>query len=158
MNLIPLRDDLFFPLEATFDKFFQDFFNSKSNLNVAKSNQGYPKANVYEDDNHFKMVFSVPGLKEDNLELEYRNDNTVTIRGKMSNEHSTPNSAKYYLRELRTSTFERILLLPDNVQGEPQSAELSNGLLTLTWSLKPKKNESVKKISIKKPQDQLDSH
>lgn len=150
MNIIPLRDDLFFPLEATFDKFFQDFFNSKSNINVAKANQGYPKVNVYDDGSHFKMVFSVPGLKENNIELEYRNDNTVTIRGKMAQSHSSPIDAKYYLRELRTSSFERILLLPDNVSGEPNSAELNDGLLTLTWTLNPKKNDSIKKILIKK--------
>lgn len=151
MNIIPLRDDLFFPLEATFDKFFQDFFNSKSNINVAKANQGYPKVNVYEDGENFKMIFSVPGLKEDNIDLEYRNDNTVTIRGKMSQSYSSPNDAKYYLRELRSSTFERILLLPDNVSGEPNSAELSDGLLTLTWKIKPKLNNSIKKITIKSP-------
>ena len=116
-----MRNNLFFPIETTFDKFFQNFFNSKSSLNAAKANQGYPKTNVFEDDKHFKMALSVPRLKEDNLELKYRNDNIATIHCKMSQEHSTPNNSKYYLLKLRTSTFKRILFLPDNVQGEPHT-------------------------------------
>lgn len=150
MNLIPLRDDLFFPLEQVFDKFYQDFFHNKSAINTVKSNQTYPKMNVYLEGNSFVMKLAVPGLKEDDLDLEYKNDNTVTIRGKMSDEHSSSPQASYYIRELRQSTFERSLILPEFVTGEPESAILSDGLLTLTWKLKPKKDESIKKISVKR--------
>lgn len=158
MNLIPLRDDLFFPLEQVFDKFYQDFFHNKAAINTVKSNQTYPKMNVYLQDDSFIMKFAVPGLKEDDLDLEYKNDNTVTVRGKMSEEHSSSTQASYYIRELRQSTFERSLVLPEFVAGEPESAVLSDGLLTLTWKLKPKKDDSIKKITIKKQKPQLPSH
>jgi HSP20 family molecular chaperone IbpA len=150
MNLIPLRDDLFFPLEQVFDKFYQDFFHNKSAINTVKSNQTYPKMNVYLENNQFIMKLAVPGAKEENLEIEYKNDNSVTIRGKMAEQHSASTQASFYIKELKQSIFERSLILPEYVQGEPESAELSDGLLTLTWKLKPKKDESIKKIIIKK--------
>ena len=106
--------------------------------------------NVYLEDDSFIMKLAVPGLNEDNLDIEYKNDNTVTIRGKMAEEHSASNQASYYIRELRQSTFERSLILPEFVTGEPESAILSDGLLTLTWKLKPKKDETIKKISVKR--------
>ena len=66
MSLIPLRDDLFFPLEQVFDKFYQDFFHNKAAINTVKSNQTYPKMNVYLEDDSFIMKLAVPGLNEDN--------------------------------------------------------------------------------------------
>ena len=67
--IVPLRDDLFFPLEQTFEKFYRDFFGDKSNFNIAKSSSGYPKTNAYIDGEHFKMLFSVPGVSKDDLVL-----------------------------------------------------------------------------------------
>ena len=50
MQLLPNRDDYFFPIEATFNKFFDDFFHNKNTLlNVTKANSGYPKMNYYDD-------------------------------------------------------------------------------------------------------------
>ena len=149
MNLTPLRNDLFYPLEQVFDKFYQDFFHNKAAINTAKSNQSYPKMNVYQDENTFKIVFAVPGTTDDDLELEYKNDNTVTLRGKMSQEYHANSNATFYVRELRQSSFERTIILPESVTGEPE-AELKDGLLTLIWKLKPPQDDTVKKITVKK--------
>jgi len=59
-------------------------------------------------------------------------------------------SVTYYLRELRQSQFERTIKLPFDVKGQPTSAILKNGLLTVSWSLKPKEKKEKKKISIEK--------
>jgi len=142
-----LRDELFFPLEATFNKFFDDFFANKSNSNVAKANSGYPKLNSYIDGDSYKLSFAVPGVLLEDLEVDYQG-NTVTIRGQASKRHQSSTDS-YYIRELRLSSFERTVTLPDLVDGEPEEAKLSDGILTLTWKLNPKLNPNVKRISIK---------
>lgn len=142
-----MRDELFFPLEATFNKFFDDFFANKSNSNVAKANSGYPKLNSYIDGDSYKLSFAVPGVLLEDLEVDYQG-NTVTIRGQASKRHQSSTDS-YYIRELRLSSFERTVTLPDLVDGEPEEAKLSDGILTLTWKLNPKLNPNVKRISIK---------
>ena len=150
MYPVQLKDDLLFPLEQTFNKFFEDFFNNKSNLNYTKSNQGYPKLNCFVVDNNFNIVFAVPGMVEEDIDLEFNEDNSVTIRGRMSSDHKSKNNAVYYYRELRQSQFERTVKLPSDVKGPPTKACLSSGLLTLTWNLKPIERKEKKKITIEK--------
>lgn len=148
LHMVPLRDDLIFPIEATFEKFFQDFFNSKSNIDIAKSNTGYPKVNCFFEDDKYKIVYAVPGIKQEDLRLDYDEKNgTITIAGRMSSEH-IPTADRYVLRELRQSQFSRTLSLQPFVSGEPESAVLADGLLTLTWSVAKPELPKVKQIAI----------
>jgi len=149
MNLIPRRDDLFFPVESAFNKFFDDFFLNKSNLNTAKANIGYPKLNLYQTAGETKLVFSIPGLKSEDLTLEYGPGNCVTISGRMNNVYKGSDDSVYYYREIRGSSFERVVPLPENIEGEPDSATLQDGLLTLTWKNKASPQQLAKKIQIK---------
>jgi len=133
--LVPRREDFFFPLEQTFNKFFDDFFSS-DRLDTVKGVGGYPKMNAYVHDNELVMHVSVPGLGADNVKLEVTQDNTLVITGKMSEEYSTPKDAKLGWRhELRQSAFERHFKLPDYVEGDPE-ARLKDGILTLRWKTK----------------------
>lgn len=149
MNLVPLRDDLMFPLEQTFNKFFEEFFNTKSNLNVAKANTTYPKINSYIDGDSYKLSFAVPGVSPDDLEVEYGQSNTVTIKGKTAKKYQSNNEGTYFIRELRLSSFERTVALPETVKGQPQDAVLSDGILTLTWKLTPTSNKDRIRINVK---------
>jgi HSP20 family molecular chaperone IbpA len=150
MSMYPVkRDDLFFPLEQTFNKFFEEFFVNKSNTNVAKSNIGYPKINSYVDGDYFKLAFAIPGVTSDDLEVEYGKNRTVTIKGRSSKKYQTSSDAMYYMREVRLSSFERTIYLPDNIEGEPEHALLSDGILTLSWRLTPQENNERIRISVK---------
>lgn len=149
MHIIPRREDLLFPVESAFHKFFDDFFLNKSNLNAAKANIGYPKLNLYQTSEETKLVFSIPGLKSEDILLEYGPGNSVTISGKMNNVYKGADDSVYHYREIRASSFERIVPLPENIQGEPDSATLQDGLLTLTWKNKASPKQLAKKIQIK---------
>lgn len=148
MTLIK-RDDFLFPLEATFNKFFDDFFRTKGNLDTAKSNIGYPKLNLHQDKDSTKLVFSIPGLKSEDINLEYGPGNCVTISGKMNATYKGGDDSVWYYREIRSSSFERVVPLPENIEGEPDSATLQDGLLTLTWKNKASPKLLSKKIDIK---------
>lgn len=149
MNLVPLRDDLLFPLEQTFNKFFDEFFSHKGNTNVAKANSLYPKINSYIDGDSYKLSFAVPGVQPDDLDVEYGHNKTVTVRGKAAKKYSSSNEGEYFIRELRMSSFERTVMLPENIEGKPQDAVLSDGILTLIWKLTPKESKDRIRISFK---------
>ncbi len=147
MNILPHRDEFLFPLEAAFDKFFNDFFNQRNSLlSSAKANTGYPKINYYSNDKEIVLTLAVPGCNSEDLELSYNEDNTLTIKGRMSQEYHAPESAQFYARELRQSSFVRTISLPET--RSPPNASLENGILTIKWELKPLKNKPKQLIQI----------
>jgi len=148
-NLVPRRDDLFFPIEQAFDGFFNDFFSKSSPLAKVKSASGYPKMNAWKSDGKFGLTFAVPGMTSEDLDVEIDSNNTLTIRGKMSSEYESPEGSSYYLKELRQSSFERSVVLPDFVDGDPETS-MKDGILSLAWNVAEKPEvEGVRKISLK---------
>jgi HSP20 family molecular chaperone IbpA len=131
----PRREDFFFPLEQTFNRFFDEFF-SHDNLDSAKGFGGYPKLNAFVDGSELVMHISVPGVSIEDLKLEVSPQNIIIISGKMASEYRTPNTAKVgWKQELRQSSFERLFKLPHDVEGDP-STRLKDGILTLRWKIK----------------------
>ncbi len=144
--LAPRRDDLFYPIEQVFDEFFSDFFRTDP-LGRIKNSGGYPKMDVLEADGKFIVSVAVSGMSRDDLDVEVSPENVLTVRGRISEEHRSPENASFYLRELRRSAFERSISLPDQVQGDPK-AVMKDGLLTLTWEVAKPPTPEVRRIAI----------
>lgn len=148
-NLIPRRDDLFFPIEQAFDSFFNDFFSKSSPLSRVKGSAGYPKMNAWQKENQFGLTFAVPGMTADDLDVELDSNNTLTVRGKMSSEYSSPEGSSFLVKELRQTAFERSVVLPDYIDGDPKTS-MKDGILSLTWNVEQKPEvEGIRKISVK---------
>lgn len=144
-NLIPKRSDLFFPMEDYFNSIFDNFFNDDS-FNSMKSRSNYPKMDIYTDDK-WNVEVSIPGVKTEDINVEVipGRIKMLKVSGKMGEEKK---SVDYKIKELRRSSFERIVSLPDNVEGEPE-ATLKDGILKLSWEITKTKEPETKKISIK---------
>lgn len=149
LSLIPRRNDLFAPLQAEFDRFFDEFFNDRRQLTHIK-NAGFPKMDVVEEDGKLKMRLAVSGMTKDDLDVECTKDGYVTVRGRMSESYRSGEDAKVYVRELRASAFERSLRLPEHVVTDADPvAKLEDGILTLEWPTEIEaKEDAVKKIEI----------
>lgn len=146
-GLVPRRDDLFFPLEQTFNSFFDDFF--KNSLSSLKATSGFPRMNAYESGGLFVLEFAVPGVQAEDLEVQISSDNVLTLRGRMVSE-SARADVRYVVKELRGGTFERVVRLPESVHGDPDT-NLKDGLLTLAWKTElSKPEENIRKIVVKK--------
>lgn len=139
-----LREELFFPVEQSFNRFFKDFFKGSS-LDAVMSSSGYPKMDVYVENNLWKIAVAVSGVKPENIEVVMSPDHSVTISGQIDEELCNDNSATFYVKELRRSKFSRTIKLPDYVHGDPE-AEIKNGLLTLTWTLRPVEEKPKPKL------------
>lgn len=134
-SLAPRRDDFFFPLEQTFNRFFDEFFSNDS-LDGVKGTGGYPKMNAYTDGGEMVMHVAVSGVPSENLKVEVTPENVLIVSGRMSSEYQTPKTATTGWRhELRQSVFERQFQLPEYVEGDP-TARLKDGILTLRWKIK----------------------
>src|SRR5581483_6984179 len=148
--LVPRRDDVFAPFESFFNDVFDEMLGNFSGLK-SHGRKGFPVLDVLINNGKWIIECSVPGVKAEDLKVEIQPDSTnpakqsrrlVTISGQMQQQYE---SAEYHKKELRRSSFERSLYLPDYVVGEPE-ATLKNGILTLIWDiphLKPPEKQNI---------------
>lgn len=166
-HVIPNREALFAPFEQHFNKMFDKIFGDDSLQNLRDfSKTSYPKLDVVISDNRYIVEAAVPGVNPDELKVEilpfkeghYNGRGGVTpserkmlkISGKMGRDYQYSKSTEYAVKELKRSYFERSMLLPDDLEEDPE-AVFDNGMLRLTWKMPEKKrSEKIKEIEIKK--------
>ena len=166
-GLVPSRADLFFPFEQAFNKIFDEFFSDGA-LSTIRGKAGYPRLDILTSDGKWIVEAALPGVEPEDVTVEIlpgeeKADNInqtyvrisprmLKVSGKMSEDHQYTNEAKYHVKELRRSSFERSMTLPDYVEGEPE-ATMKNGILSLTWKVPELKVPERKTIPIKKLDD-----
>lgn len=83
---------------------------------------------VYETPEEFAIEAVIPGLAENEINIEFQNGNLI-ISGEMpATEHE---NATYHLRERWYGTFRRVLTLPGSVDADNIEATLDHGILTV---------------------------
>lgn len=118
---------------------FDDFKSLAINNNLA--------ADLYEEDNKFILKINVSGIKPENVDIELEGDNLhIVAQHKQTEETEDRN---YYIKEIETGKFERLIPLPSQVMGDEIKASVDNGILTIEL---PKQEEinKKKKININK--------
>lgn len=149
--ILPRREDMFFPLQAEFDKLFDEFFGSKrfpSIMNGVKTRSGYPKLDVLIVDGQYRIEAAVPGVDPNDLKVEIIPQDgvrCVRISGRISHDYQYSNETDYHHRELTRSRFQRVLALPSDISGDP-AAVIKNGMLTLTWTLPKKETDEQSRV------------
>lgn len=88
-----------------------------------------PSYNISENDNAFAVVVQLPGVAKDGLEVT-ANDGELTIVGRR--EWHAPAEWTALHRESEKNDYELTLAYSDNIDAEKISAELKNGVVTLT--------------------------
>ena len=150
---VPTRQSIFDTHQQILDKFYDEFFGNRKFFNV--SNASYPKMDITEDANNLYIKCAVPGIKEEDLDIEIDKENkTLTISGQTSSSHCLTSGNIAHLRELKNSSFIRTIRISDNVDLDKSAAELKDGMLSLTFELykleeEPQQN-TIRKINIKK--------
>jgi len=151
VNSAPIRQSILDHHEQIVNKFFDDFFGNRKNF--IHSNTSYPKMDIFEDDHYFCIECAVPGVLEDDLDIEVvKETRLLTIKG--NSRILREKSYYYHLKELKQSAFTRTIQMPENVETDPEVCHLENGILKLAFkkivAVVEEPVETVKKISIKK--------
>ena len=105
----------------------------------------FPLLDVTEQGNDFSVTADLPGVKKEDIKITFEN-NVLTISGTRKSQE-IPENANLLLNELRSGEFNRSIKFRQDVDTAKMSAEMNNGILTITLP----KAESVKarEISIK---------
>jgi len=92
-----------------------------------------PSLDVVERNDAYLVFAELPGVEQAQLELHFE-QNVLTLRGtKPSTIDASQNGGlRVYAAERVTGAFGRSIRLPEFVDGDKISAELNNGVLTVT--------------------------
>lgn len=113
--------------------FFDDFLNDLEPKKVDKM----MKCDVYEEDNKYVIEMDTPGIKKENINLEYEDGNLIITVSAKEEEHTE----KKYLRRERVvvSKCSRSFYLGDINEDEIR-AEFKDGILKISV---PKENREL---------------
>lgn len=89
----------------------------------------FPALNIAEDKEAYRIRAELPGLKSDDLDIEVV-DRNLTISGQRR--IACEESACYHRREREAGRFSRVVELPGEIDTGRVTANLVNGILTIT--------------------------
>lgn len=126
--------------EGFFPSIFNDFFDD--NWLMPKFRGTTPAINVSETDAAYKVEVAAPGMTKEDFSISLGQDNELVISmEKKADNKEEKKDKKYLRREFSYSKFEQRLSLPDNVEKQQISAQMTDGVLTIDI---PKMTESEK--------------
>ena len=138
-------------MDELFDEAFRSFGFPKSqfgDLSRLAETTFTPTLNIASEDDKYTLTVEVPGMKEEDIEVELNGD-MLTIRGNKREE--VENKDRHFYRiERHYGEFQRVLSLPSDTSSGDIQAEMKNGLLTITVPRRPEEKSNVKKITINK--------
>jgi HSP20 family protein len=139
-NLIrwePMREMM--TLREAMDRLFDDAFTRPVGISGVSA---MPAIDMYQTNDEVVVKATLPGLKAEDVSITVTGE-TLTLRGEYKQENEQK-EATYHIREQRSGSFERSLLLPTDVKADKAKADFENGVLTITMPIA----EEVKPKSI----------
>ncbi|HZS44015.1 MAG TPA: Hsp20/alpha crystallin family protein [Blastocatellia bacterium] len=129
-----------FPANRLFKEFFSLPWNPGEDLGLTAAS---PSFDVIESDDKYMVKADLPGFEKNNINLTYEN-RTLTLSGERKLEEAE--GMRYHRVESFSGKFTRSVTLPVEIDVNKITADLSNGVLTVTLP----KAESVrpKQISV----------
>lgn len=100
-----------------------------------------PTVDILEESGHYTLLFDLPGVKQEDLEIDVTDGNYLTLSGK----RTTP-EGKYAMHERGAGKFSRKFTLPDAIDISQISAELKDGVLSIV--IPRTKTDKTRKIPV----------
>jgi len=144
------RFDPFTSFRQEIDRLFDDFGRGWPRMGATFPSRDVfsavrPSMDVAETDKEIEISAEVPGLQENEVQVDVSND-ILTVRGE-KNAEKEEKDKNYHLVERSYGSFSRSLQLPPGIDADQIKASLSNGVLKVVIP-KPAASQA-KKIEVK---------
>ena len=106
-----------------------------------------PAVEVTEDEKAYKVSAELPGLGAKDVEISISGDMLV-IKGEKQHQ-SEKKDTNYHMTERSYGTFQRSFALPDRIDRDKITADLSKGVLTIALPKSAEGQKPAKKIEVK---------
>ena len=126
--------------------FFNDFFDNDW---MTKANATAPAINVIESESDYKVEVAAPGMTKDDFQIHLSEDNELVISMEKKNEtkEEDKKNKRYLRREFSYAKFQQSLVLPDDVEKDRLSANVTDGVLTIDLPKRtPEEKAKVNKV------------
>lgn len=114
---------------------------------VNSTRQLSPKVEVEENENDVVVSAELPGIPENNIDLEVSSDGYLTISGEKKQEKKENKKGSYF-SEFSYGSFTRTVPLPWDLKFEDANAEYKDGILKVVFPKSQNEQGKKKKISI----------
>ena len=121
----------------------ENLFNEADPWPATRMSGSWPRANLFDAGESLIAVLEVPGLNQDDIEIEAHQD-ALSVSG--TRKATTPEGYRVHRNERSSAKFSRSFGLPCKVDLEKTKASLKNGLLTIT--LEKAAEAQPKKIAV----------
>lgn len=128
-----------------FDQFFSNFFNDDFLAPMNFAGNAF-KVDLKETDNDYTIEADLPGIKKEDINIDYSN-NYLTISAKKDEFTEDTTNEKYVRRERHFGEFKRAFYI-DNVDENSIDASFTDGVLKLTLPKQNKGNNPKRRIDI----------
>lgn len=119
--------------------FDKDLFNHSNK----RLQHAVPAANIWEENQEFKIELAVPGMKKDDFTISVKDSNLLSVSARRQDtSEQNDEERQWSRREFSSFTFSREFRLPQSVDLEKISASYESGILKLSI---PKKEEAITK-------------
>jgi HSP20 family protein len=115
------------PFSGDLHRLFNTLFEDRG---TAAQQRWMPAMDLVEADDHFVLKADLPGLSEEDVSIEVR-DNALTISGERKAEHESRERG-WYRVERSFGRFSRSLSLPEGVNPDAITAGFDRGVLSVT--------------------------
>lgn len=131
-------------LHRRMDRAFGDaWFGRPMHSSFTRTSTSWPRANLYDTGSSLTALVQAPGMTEESLNVEVHGD-ILTISGERTVE--VPEGYREHRSERGSRTFTRSFGLPCHVDPEKTTAQLTDGMLTVTMAKHPE--SQPKQISV----------
>jgi HSP20 family protein len=127
-------------LRREMDQIFGEFFGRTPSKMAATEAVWSPLVDIHETKDSFVVKAELPGVKQEGLQVSVEGD-ALTLKGERKLE-SQIKEDQYHRIERSYGRFERVLLLPANVDPDGVKATYRNGVLEIQL---PKREEAKPK-------------
>jgi HSP20 family protein len=113
----------------------------------ARSSLADVRVEVSESQDRYEIAAEVPGMAEDDIDIDLSND-VLTIKGEKKAE-SEDTGKNYHVSERTYGRFQRSFRLPDTVDREKIDATFDRGLLKVHLPKRTEAKAQTRKINVK---------
>ena len=132
-------------LRREMDRLFEHFFE-RGPWTAGDGGMFEPAIEMADTDDSIMVKAQVPGVSKENLHLDITDD-YLTLKGEIKEEEEKTEGKRFHRREWRYGSFARTIPLPTAVKADQATAQLKDGVLTITI---PKgEHAKMKQIPIK---------
>lgn len=126
---------------------FDSIFNELARVTNSQANTNYPPYNVIKhDENKFAIELAVAGFREGDINIVVDKNNLTISGDQVRNLDELTKEVEYLHHGISARSFSRTFTIADHV--EVVSAEVANGILTVTLERKIPEELQPKKIAI----------